>query len=89
MDIDANRTSINHVDKHDDLLKYDGLMTKTRKKKFNDALVVFMKKEMKLELMNQSTSANGAQLSEFGESLTKGQNHHFYTLLSYFDPQNK
>ena len=44
---------------------------------------------MKLELMNQSTSANGAQLSEFGESLTKGKNHHFYTLLSYFDPQNE
>ena len=44
---------------------------------------------MKLELMNQNTSANGAQLSKFGESLTKGKNHHFCTLLSYFDPQNK
>ena len=38
---------------------------------------------------NQSTSANGAHLSEFGESLIKGKNRHFYILLSYFDPQNE
>ena len=58
-------------------------------KKFKDALGVFVKQEMKLELMNHNTSANGAQLSEFGESLIKGKNHHFYTLLSYFVPQNE
>ena len=50
-------------------------------KKFKDALGVFVKQEIKFELMNQSTSAKGAQLSEFEESLIKGQNHHFYTLL--------
>ena len=58
-------------------------------KKFKDALGVFVKQEIKFELMNQSTSAKGAQLSEFEESLIKGQNHHFYTLLSYSDPQNE
>lgn len=74
---DANQTNTNHVDKYDDLLKYDGPMTRTHMKKFKNALGVFVKQEVKLELMNQSTSANVAQLSEFGESLIQGKNHHF------------
>ena len=69
---DANQTNTNHVDKQDDLLKYDGPMTRTRMKKFKDVLGVFVKQEIKFELMNQSISAKGAQLSEFEESLIKG-----------------
>ena len=63
-----NQASTKYADQYDDPLKYDGPMTKVRMKKFKDALGVFVKQEMKLEMMNQSTSANGAQLSEFGES---------------------
>ena len=44
-------------------------MTRIYIKKFKDALRVFVKQKMKLELMNQNTSTNGAQLSEIRESL--------------------
>ena len=44
---------------------------------------------MKLELTNQRTSANEAQLSEFGESLTKGKKSSFLHLIIIFWPSNE
>ena len=53
-------------------------------KKFKDALGVFVKQEMKLELMNQSTSANGAQLSELGRKFEKREKASFSYLIIIF-----
>ena len=86
---DVYQASTKHVDQHDDPLMYDGPMTRVHMKKFKDTLGVFLKKIINLGMENQSTKVNGVQLSEFGESLIQGQNHYFYTLLSYFDPQNE
>ena len=78
---DVNQANTNH----ENLLKYDGPMTRAHIKKFKNVLGVFVEQEIILGMENQSASANGSQLSAFGDRLEKGQNHHFYILISYSD----